>query len=114
MALTDIAALTGNAADVQAAERIWQDAVSKRTYLTGGVGTYRDEEDYGDDYDLPNLSCWNEICAAYGNTLWNERLFLLTQDAKYIDVLERTLYNGLLAGVSLAGDRYLYQAPLEA
>ena len=112
--LTDIAVLTGDSAYVQASQRIWQDAVSKRTYLTGGVGTYRDEEDYGDDYDLPNLSCWNEICAAFGNTLWNERLFLLTQDARYIDVLERTLYNGLLAGVSLAGDTYLYQAPLEA
>ncbi|HUI55516.1 MAG TPA: beta-L-arabinofuranosidase domain-containing protein [Bryobacteraceae bacterium] len=112
--LTDIAALTNDSDYAKATERIWDDAVSKRTYLTGGVGSYRHEENYGDDYDLPNLSCWNEICAAYGNTLWNERLFLLTQDSKYIDVLERTLYNGFLAGVSLSGDRYLYQAPLMA
>jgi len=71
-----------------------------------------DEEDYGDDYDLPNLAAWNEICAAYGNAFWNQKLFLLRQDAKFVDVLERTLYNAFLVGVSLSGDTYLYQAPL--
>ncbi len=111
--LTDIAALTADPGYAQADERIWEDAVSRRTYLTGGIGSYRDEEDYGDDYDLPNLSAWNEICAAYGNTLWNQRLFLLKQDARYIDVMERTLYNAFLAGVSIGGDTYLYQAPLK-
>jgi uncharacterized protein len=111
--LTDIAALTADPAYAQADERIWEDAISKRTYLTGGIGSYRDEEDYGDDYDLPNVAAWNEICAAYGNTQWNQRLFLLRQDAKYVDVLERTLYNAFLVGVSLAGDTYLYQAPLQ-
>ncbi len=112
--LTDLAALTGDTGYRRADERIWRDAVSKRTYLSGGVGSYRDEEDYGDDYDLPNLSCWNETCAAYGNVLWNEKLFLLEPDARYADVLERTLYNALLAGVSLGGDRFLYQTPLKA
>ncbi|MGD0868061.1 MAG: beta-L-arabinofuranosidase domain-containing protein [Bryobacteraceae bacterium] len=112
--LTDIAALTNDSDYVKATQRIWEDAVSKRTYLTGGAGTYRHEENYGDDYDLPNLTCWNEICAAYGNTLWNHRLFLLTEDSRYADMMERTLYNGFLAGVSLAGDKYLYQAPLMA
>ena len=112
--LTDIAALTGDPGYLQANERIWEDAITKRTYLTGGTGTYRDHEDYGDDYDLPNLSCWNEICAAVGNTWWNHKLFLLKQDAKYIDVMERILYNGLLAGVSLSGDKFLYQTPLKA
>ncbi len=111
--LTEIAALTGDPEYAAADERIWNDAVSMRTYLTGGIGSYRDEEDYGDDYDLPNLGAWNEICAAYGNTFWNQKLFLLKQDAKYIDVLERTLYNALLVGVSLNGDTYLYQAPLK-
>jgi uncharacterized protein len=111
--LTDIAALTGESKYAQADERIWEDAVSKRTYLTGGVGSYRDDEDYGDDYDLPNLSCWNEICAAVGNTWWNHKMFLLNRDAKYLDVMERTLYNGLLTGVSLKGDTFLYQAPLK-
>jgi uncharacterized protein len=110
--LTDIAVMTNDADYMKADQRIWEDAISKRTYLTGGIGTYRHEENYGDDFDLPNLSCWNEICAAYGNTLWNQRLFLMSQDSRYIDVMERTLYNGFLAGVSLTGDRYLYQAPL--
>lgn len=75
--LTDIAALTGDAEYARADERIWEDAVSRRTFLTGGIGSYRDEEDYGDDFDLPNLACWNEICAAYGSTIWNQRLFQL-------------------------------------
>jgi len=113
IALTDIAALTGDPEYAVADERIWNDAISKRTYLTGGIGSYRDEEDYGDDYDLPNLSAWNEICAAYGNVFWNQRLFQLRRDAQFVDVLERTLYNAFLAGVSLRGDTYLYQAPLK-
>jgi hypothetical protein len=112
--LTDIAALTGDAAYAHADSRIWEDAVSRRTFLTGGIGSYRDEEDYGDDFDLPNLACWNEICAAYGNAIWNQRLFQLHRDARYADVLERTLYNGFLVGVSLDGRSYLYQAPLRA
>jgi DUF1680 family protein len=110
--LTEIAALTGDTEYAQADEQIWDDAVSKRTYLTGGVGSYRDEEDFGDDWDLPNLACWNEICAAVGNAWWNHRMFLLKQDAKYVDVMERILYNGLLAGVSLDGRTFLYQTPL--
>lgn len=111
--LTDIVALTGDAGYAQADQRIWEDAVSKRTYLTGGVGSYRHHENYGDAYDLPNLGCWNEICAACGTVWWNHRLFLLSGHSQHLDVLERTLYNGLLAGVSLAGDRHLYQTPLK-
>lgn len=113
-AVTDVAALTADADYARTIERIWEDAVSKRTYLTGGIGSYRHEENFGDAYDLPNLGCWNEICAACGNTWWNHRLFLLNRDAKYIDMMERILYNGLLAGISLIGDRFLYQAPLKA
>jgi uncharacterized protein len=113
-ALTDLAALNPDPAYGIAAHSIWNDAVSKRTYLTGGIGSYRREEDFGDDYDLPNLSCWNEICAAVGNTLWNRRMLQLTRDSQYADVMERILYNGLLAGVSLEGDKFLYQAPLKA
>jgi DUF1680 family protein len=112
MALTDLAALTARADLRRANERIWQDAVSKRTYLTGGVGAYRDEEDYSADYTLPNVSTWNEICAAFGSVMWNQKLFQLNKDPAYIDVLERTLYNGFLVGVSLDGTTYLYQAPL--
>jgi DUF1680 family protein len=112
--LTDIAALTSDAEYARANERIWEDAVSQRTYLTGGIGSYRDEEDFGDDCDLPNLACWNEICAAFGNVLWNQRLFMFRRDAKYVDLMERILYNGLLVGVSLKGDTFFYQAPLKA
>ena len=111
--LTDIAALSGEPRYAAASGRIWEDAVSKRTYLTGGVGSYRHLENYGDDYDLPNLGCWNEVCAACGTVWWNHRLFLLNGDSRYLDVMERTLYNGLLAGVSLAGDRHFYQTPLK-
>ncbi|HEY4359012.1 MAG TPA: beta-L-arabinofuranosidase domain-containing protein [Acidobacteriaceae bacterium] len=112
--VADLAALTNDASYHQAVERIWHDAIGKRTYLTGGIGSYRQYENYGDDYDLPNLSCWNEICASVGNILWNHRMFLLSQDAQCIDVMERILYNGLLAGVSFSGDKFLYQAPLKA
>jgi hypothetical protein len=112
-AVTDLAALTQDPAYRNAISRIWEDAVGKRTYITGGIGSYRREENYGDDYDLPNLSCWNEICAAVGNTLWNHRMLLMTRDGRYADVIERILYNGLLAGVSLEGDRFLYQTPLK-
>jgi DUF1680 family protein len=112
--LTDIAVLTGDDEYARTNERIWEDAVSKRTYLTGGIGSYRREEDFGDDYDLPNLGCWNEICTAFGNVLWNQRLFMSGRDGKYVDMMERILYNGLLVGVSLKGDTFLYQAPLKA
>jgi DUF1680 family protein len=112
MALTDLAALTGRDDLRQANERIWWDAVSKRTYLTGGVGAYRDEEDFSADYTLPNLNAWNENCAAYGAVMWNQKLFQLTNDATYVDMLERTLYNGFLVGIALDGKTYLYQAPL--
>jgi len=112
--VTDLAALAPDAGYRRTALRIWEDVVSKRTFLTGGIGSYRDEEDYGDDYDLPNLGPWNEICAAVGNVLWNHRMFRMTEEAQYIDVMERILYNELLAGVSLDGDKFLYQTPLKA
>jgi uncharacterized protein len=112
-AVTDLAALTPDTAYREAILRIWDDAVAKRTYLTGGIGSYRHKENYGDDYDLPNATCWNEICAAVGNTLWNQRMLHLTRDSRYADMMERVLYNGLLSGVSLNGDTFLYQAPLK-
>ena len=113
-ALADIAALTGDADYLKALDRIWEDAVYKKTYLIGSISSHRDHEDYGEDYELPNLSCWNEACAAIGNVFWNYRLFLLHSDAKYIDVMERILYNGFLVGVSLSGDRFFYQNPLKS
>ena len=113
-AVTDIAALTGNDAFAKAADRLWQDVVSKRLYLTGGVGSRGTVEAFGDDYELPNLRAYTETCASVGNDLWNQRMFLLHGDGKYIDVFERVLYNGVLAGVSLAGNTFFYQNPLES
>ena len=112
--MTDIAALAPSAAYRAATERIWRDAVEHKTYVTGGIGSIRFHEQFGAPYELPNLSAWNETCAAYGNAVWNHRMFLLSGDAKYIDVMERVLYNALLAGVSLGGDRFFYQNPLES
>ncbi|MBE0460760.1 MAG: glycoside hydrolase family 127 protein [Candidatus Aminicenantes bacterium] len=112
--MADVAALTGDAAYINAIDRIWENVVSKKLYLTGGIGSRHEGEAFGDDYELPNATAYNETCAAIGNVLWNHRLFLLHGDAKYIDVLERTLYNGLLSGISLSGDLFFYPNPLES
>jgi DUF1680 family protein len=88
--------------------------VGRKLYVTGGIGARHEGEAFGDDYELPNLTAYNETCAAVGNDYWNHRLFLLHGDARYIDVLERTLYNGLLAGVSLDGQSFFYPNPLES
>lgn len=111
--LVDIAVLTGAEAYAAAARRIWEDSVYKKTYLTGGIGSVRFHEQFGDAYDLPNLNAWNETCAAYGNVAWNFRLFLQHNDAVYIDMMERILYNGWLVGVSYSGNRFFYQNPLK-
>jgi DUF1680 family protein len=96
----------------RAADRIWEDAVFRKTYVTGSIGSIRFHEQFGAPYELPNLSAWNETCASYGNFVWNHRMFLLHRDARYTDVMERVLYNGFLDGVSLKGDRFFYQNPL--
>ena len=112
--MADVAALTGDTTYLQAIDRIWNNVVSKKIYVTGGIGSIPDIEGFGADYQLPNMSAYNETCAAIANVFWNQRLFLLHGDAKYIDVLERTLYNGLLSGVSLDGETYFYPNPLES
>ena len=86
----------------------------RKLHITGGIGARGAGEAFGADYELPNLTAYNETCAAVGNDYWNHRLFLLHADAKYIDVMERTLYNGLISGVSLDGTTFFYQNPLEA
>ncbi len=107
--LTDIAALTGQPEYAQATDRIWENVVSKKMYLTGGIGSIRQQEKFGVNYELPNVSAWHETCASYGNVVWNHRLFMLHRDAKYIDTMERILYNGFLVGVSQKGDRFFYE-----
>ena len=99
---------------VNALDRIWDNVAGKKLHITGGVGARAAGEAFGADYELPNMSAYNETCAAVGNDFWNHRLFLLHADAKYIDVMERTLYNGLISGVSLDGKTFFYQNPLEA
>jgi uncharacterized protein len=112
--IADVAALTGDAAYVSAIDKIWQDVVGKKLYITGGIGATSSGEAFGRAYELPNMSAYNETCAAVGNDYWNQRLFLLHGDARYIDVLERTLYNGLISGVSRDGKTFFYPNPLES
>ena len=111
-AMTDVGVFTGSADYTNAADRIWDDIVSGKLHITGGVGPRHEGESFGKDYDLPNKKAYNETCAAIGFSLWNHRLFLLHGHAKYLDVLERTIYNGFLSGVSLVGDTFFYQNPL--
>jgi DUF1680 family protein len=110
--MADVAALTGEQAYIDAIDRIWENIVSKKLYLTGGVGARHSGEAFGDNYELPNLTSYCETCAAIGNVYTNYRMFLLHGDAKYIDVLERTLYNGVISGVSLDGGTFFYPNPL--
>jgi DUF1680 family protein len=110
--MADIAALTGDLSYLHAIDDIWEDVATKKLYITGGIGATNNGEAFGDAYELPNMSAYAETCAAIANVYWNSRMFLLHGDAKYIDVLERTLYNGLLSGVSLSGNRFFYPNPL--
>ncbi|HTL54932.1 MAG TPA: glycoside hydrolase family 127 protein [Candidatus Limnocylindrales bacterium] len=112
--MADVAALTGDERYVQAIDTIWENVVGKKLYLTGGIGALGAGEAFGANYQLPNLSAYCETCAAVANAYWNFRLFLLHGDAKYVDVMERTLYNGVLSGVSLDGKRFFYPNPLES
>ena len=112
--MADVAALTGDSAYVSAIDRIWENVAGKKLYITGGIGATAAGEAFGKNYELPNLTAYNETCAAVGNDYWNHRLFLLHADARYIDVMERTLYNGLISGVSLDGKSFFYPNPLES
>lgn len=112
--MADVAALTGDKNYITAIDKIWDNVVSKKLYITGGIGARSNGEAFGDNYELPNLEAYNETCAAIANMFWNHRLFLLHGDAKYIDVLERTLYNGFLSGVGMNGSEFFYPNPLES
>ncbi len=110
--MADVAALTRNEGYLQALDRLWENIASRKMYLTGGIGAAGGIEGFGPDYELPNASAYCETCASIGHVLWNHRLFLLTGESKYIDILERTLYNALLSGVGLSGDLFFYPNPL--
>ena len=110
--MTDVAALYNDAAYKNAVDKIWENVVNKKIYITGGIGARHDGESFGENYELPNLTAYNETCAAIANVYWNYRLFLLYGDSKYIDVLERSLYNGVISGVALDGETFFYPNPL--
>lgn len=112
--MADVAALTGDTAYIHAIDRIWDNIVGKKYYITGGIGATSHGEAFGKNYELPNMSAYCETCAAIGNVYVNYRLFLLHGESKYYDVLERTLYNGLISGVSLDGGGFFYPNPLES
>lgn len=113
-AATDVAALTGETAYDKALDNIWKDIVHRKIYLTGGIGAEPKYEGFGPAYELPNATAYTETCAAIALMLWNHRMYLKSGDVKYMDVFERTLYNGFLAGVSMEGNTFFYPNPLEA
>ncbi len=110
--MADVAALSGDKELFSAITKIWHDVVARKMYVTGGIGPSARNEGFTVPYDLPNDSAYCETCAAIGMALWNHRMFLLSGDGKYADVLEREVYNGLLSGVSLDGERFFYVNPL--
>ncbi len=112
-AVADVAALTGDQQFLNAIDKIWDNVVSKKLYVQGGVGAVGDGERFGDNYELPNATAYNETCAAIANVYWNQRMFQLHGDSKYIDVLERSLYNGLLSGVGMDGKSFFYTNAME-
>ena len=112
--MADVAALTGDQSYIDAIGRIWEDVVYKKLYITGGIGAEGGHEGFGGPYELPNGKAYCETCAAIANVFWNHRMFLMTGDAKYIDVLERSLYNNVLSGVGISGNLFFYPNPLES
>ena len=112
--MADVAAYTGDQGYMTALDSLWEDVVFRNMYVTGGIGQSSKNEGFTTDYSLPNMSAYCETCASVGMVLWNWRMNQFTGDSKYVDVLERSLYNGALAGISLAGDRFFYVNPLES
>ncbi|MEO8172530.1 MAG: beta-L-arabinofuranosidase domain-containing protein [Sediminibacterium sp.] len=104
----DVAALTGDEGYMHAMKNVWEDVVYRNMYITGGIGSSGGNEGFSIDYDLPNENAYCETCASVGMVLWNQRMGMLTGESKYVDVLEKSLYNGALDGISLAGDKFFY------
>ncbi|WP_067029454.1 glycoside hydrolase family 127 protein [Allomuricauda sp. CP2A] len=112
--MTDIAAIEKDTAYLKAVNALWDNMVTKKMYITGGIGAKHEGESFGENYELPNLTAYNETCASIGDVYWNHRLHNLTGDVKYFDVIERTLYNGLISGLSLDGEKFFYPNALES
>ena len=112
--MADVAALTGDKRYIDAIDRIWENIVGKKYYITGGVGATASGEAFGKNYELPNMSAYCETCAAIAQVYLNYRLFLLHGDSKYYDALERSLYNGVISGISIDGGKFFYPNPLQS
>jgi len=110
--VTDVSAMQQDKQLLEAVKRVWGNTVGKKLYITGGIGSRAQGEGFGPDYELNNFNDYCETCASIASVYWNQRLFLATGESKYIDVLERTLYNALIDGVSLSGDKFFYDNPL--
>lgn len=111
-AMADVVRATDDPAYVDALLRVWAHTVERNMYVTGGIGSSRHNEGFTFDYDLPNESAYCETCAAIAMVFWNHRMNLLFGDARYADVMERAMYNAVLSGISLSGDRFFYVNPL--
>jgi DUF1680 family protein len=112
-AMADVAALTDDKDFLNAIDKIWNNVVEKKIYVQGGVGAVGDGERFGGNYELPNATAYNETCAAIANVYWNQRMFQLHGESKYIDVLEKSLYNALLSGVGMDGKSFFYTNAME-
>jgi DUF1680 family protein len=112
--MTDVAALYSDKSYRNALDKLWKNVIGKKMYITGGLGARHAFEAFGDNYELPNLTAYSETCAAIGGVYWAERMFRFTGESQYFDVLERMLYNGVIAGISLGGTEFFYPNPLES
>jgi len=110
--MADVAAIDGDERYIQAIKRLWHNVTDHKTYITGGIGQTSSNEGFLENDKLPNMSAYCETCASIANVYWNHRLFLFEGDGKYIDVLERSLYNAMLSGISMEGDTFFYPNPL--
>jgi DUF1680 family protein len=110
--MADLAAATEDTTNLAALDRLWDDVIGTKMYLTGGIGSSKKNEGFTEDFDLPNEEAYCETCASVGMVFWNQRMNMLKGNGKYIDVLERSMYNGALAGISLAGNTFFYVNPL--
>lgn len=112
--MTDIAAIENDSAYYNAVTKLWNNVVTKKIYITGGIGSKPEGEAFGKNYELPNLTGYNETCAAIGNVYWNHKLHNISGNSAYFDVIERSLYNGLISGLSLDGKKFFYPNALES
>ena len=112
--VADVAALTNDTAYFEAIQRVWENMSSKKLYITGGIGSRPQGEGFGPNYELSNHTGYCETCASISNVYWNHRMFLATGESKYYDIVERALFNGVMSGVSLSGDRFFYDNPLQS